>query len=81
MFWRGFWRKPMSDATDGIDGLNQQFQRFCNTQPNEGHRLSLARTKFTETLYWLRMNHDVHQARIVDDGKHTTDRSAGAGSI
>lgn len=60
----------MSDdtsATDGIATLNRLFLRFCGTQPNEGGRLSMAKTKFSEAIYWLRVNNDVHHERIAGD--------------
>ena len=61
----------MSDETAGlgIASLNLQFQRFCQTQPNEGGRLSRAKTSFDEAMYWLRINDDVHRARIAGDEK------------
>jgi hypothetical protein len=60
----------MSDdasAGDGIATLNRQFLRFCQTQPNEGGRLSMAKTKFAEAIYWLKVNNDVHRERIAGD--------------
>jgi hypothetical protein len=59
----------MSDDTAGlgIASLNLQFQRFCQTQPNEGGRLSRAKTAFGEAMYWLRINDDVHRERIAGD--------------
>jgi len=60
----------MSDdasAIDGIATLNRLFLRFCTTQPNEGGRLSMAKTKFSEAMYWLRVNNDVHRERIAGD--------------
>ena len=59
------------DANDGIASLNRLFQRFCNSQPNEGGRLSMAKTKFSEAVFWLRVNADVHRERMMTDERET----------
>jgi hypothetical protein len=55
------------DASGGIASLNRLFHRYCDTQPNEGGRLSMAKTKFTEAMYWLRINQDKHRERKLTD--------------
>lgn len=58
----------MSDRTEAnIERLSEQFQRLCEDQPNVGHRLSHAKTKFAEAMYWLRANHIVHQDLLAHD--------------
>ena len=56
-----------ANVVDGIATLNRLFLQFCGTQPNEGGRLSMAKTKFSEAVYWLRINNDVHRERIAGD--------------
>jgi hypothetical protein len=55
------------DASDGIASLTLRFRRFCQTQPNEGGRLSRAKTSFDEAMYWLRINDDKHRERKMGD--------------
>jgi hypothetical protein len=66
----------MSDdaSGDGIATLNRLFLRFCSTQPNEGGRLSMAKTKFSEAVYWLRVNADVHAERVMTDERQQQQR-------
>jgi 5-keto 4-deoxyuronate isomerase len=71
----------MSDDTsgDGIASLNRLFLRYCTTQPNEGGRLSMAKTKFSEAVYWLRLNADVHRERMVTDERQKQRLEVGDG--
>ena len=46
-----------------IEQLKFQWQRALSDLPNEGNRLSIARTHFDQAIYWLRVNLDVHEAR------------------
>jgi hypothetical protein len=71
----------MSDDTsgDGIASLNRLFLRYCTTQPNEGGRLSMAKTKFSEAVYWLRLNADVHRERMVTDERQKQKLEVGDG--
>jgi len=59
----------MSDdaSVTGIEQLRQQFQQFCSTQPNEGGRLSLAKSKWSEVEHFLRVNADLHRERLMND--------------
>jgi len=68
----------MNDDTSaaGIEQLRQQFQQFCRTQPNEGGRLSLAKSKWGEVEHFLRVNADVHRERLMNDLTQTGEQPA-----
>jgi hypothetical protein len=55
------------DVSGGIASLNRLFQRYCDTRPNVGGRLSMAKTKFSEAIYWLRINDEKDRERMMTD--------------
>ena len=59
----------MSDvsAIEGIEMLKRQFQQFCSTQSNEGGRLSLAKSKWSEVEHFLRVNAELHRDRQMSE--------------
>ena len=68
----------MSDvsAIEGIEMLRRQFQQFCSTQSNEGGRLSLAKSKWSEVEHFLRVNAELHRDRQMNDQKLSGERGA-----
>jgi hypothetical protein len=55
------------DVTAGIATLNRLFERYCHKKPNVGGRLSMAKTKFGEAMYWLRINDEKDRERMMTD--------------
>lgn len=54
-----------------IEWLKAQFHRFCSTQSNEGGRLSLAKSKWSEVEHFLRVNAQLQRERMMSDQVQT----------
>lgn len=59
------------DVSGGIASLNRLFHRYCDTRPNVGGRLSMAKTKFSEAMYWLRINDEKDRERMMTDARES----------
>ena len=59
----------MTDREKRLRRLIECWEITLEGMPNEGNRLPMAKSHFDQALYWLRINLDVHQARLMSDEK------------